>query len=95
MATPGFTAELSLGPPVRSYLGRSFSNPSISTGISPQLRIGGLGVTNDCCCTTASGKKVCIEGGCESGCACGCSLGTPICVCSVPSPSAAFYSWRI
>jgi hypothetical protein len=94
MTIPAFTAELSIGDPIGRYAGRSFSNPSMSAGIRPQLRIGGLGVTNDCCCTTASGGKTCLDGGCESDCSCGCSDGTPICVCRALT-SSGFRPWRV
>jgi hypothetical protein len=94
MTIPGFTAELSIGARLGHYAGRSFSNPSMSAVIRPQLRIGGLGAAGDCCCTTASGGQTCLEGGCATGCSCGCSDGTPICVCRALS-SSAFRSWRI
>jgi hypothetical protein len=94
MTIPGFTAGLSIGAPFGRYAGRGFSNPSVSAGIRPQLRIGGLGVTNGCCCTTASGGQTCVEGGCESDCSCGCYDGTPICVCRALS-SSALRSWRV
>ena len=92
MTIPGFTAELSIGAPLGRYASRSVFNPSMSAGIRPQLRIGGLGVASDCCCKKASGGETCLDGGCESNCSCGCSDGTPICVC--PAVSSRFRAWR-
>jgi hypothetical protein len=81
MAIPGFTAERSTSVPLGRYVGRSLSNSSRSASIRPQLRIGGWGAANRCCCTTRSGGETCLDGGCDAGCSCGCSDGTPICVC--------------
>jgi hypothetical protein len=95
MTMPGFTAGLSTGPSLGHYAGRSFFNSSMPAGIRQQLRIGGLGATAGCCCTTSSGGWTCLDGGCEAGCTCGCSSdGTPACACRAPS-SGGFSTRRV
>jgi hypothetical protein len=90
MRIPGFTAALSTSPSLGHYARRSFFSSSIPAGVRQQLRIGGLGATTGCCCTTPSGGWTCLDGGCESGCTCGCSSdGTPACACRAVS-SAGF-----